>query len=64
MQRLIALITLGSLPVDIGVQAEENRTETLDSTPTTEPGYSADTRARLENDLEIPRALTEIAPAR
>lgn len=44
--------------------AEENISETLIGTPIAEPGWSAETKARLEKDLEIARAVMEIAPER
>lgn len=47
-----------------GVAAEENVSESLIGTPITQPEWSADTLARLEKDLEIARAVMEIAPER
>ena len=47
-----------------GLPAEETVTETLIGTPITEPAWSAEIRARLEKDLEIARAVMEVAPER
>ena len=47
-----------------GLPAHETVTETLIGTPVTEPAWSAETRARLEKDLEIARAVMEVAPER
>ena len=44
--------------------AEPTVTETLIGTPITEPGWRAETKARLEKDLEIARAVMEVAPER
>ena len=44
--------------------ADENITETLIGTPITEPGWAVETKARLEKDLEIARAVLEVAPER
>ena len=44
--------------------AESSVTETLIGTPITEPGWRAETKARLEKDLEIARAIMEVAPER
>ncbi len=44
--------------------AEETVTETLIGTPISVPAWSEETRARLEKDLEIARAVMEIAPER
>ena len=44
--------------------SEETVTETLIGTPITEPAWSDETRARLEKDLEIARAVMQIAPER
>ena len=54
---LLAFAT-GDLPAD------ETVTETLIGTPITEPAFSPETRARLEKDLEIARAVMEVAPER
>jgi tetratricopeptide (TPR) repeat protein len=44
--------------------ADENVSETLIGTPITPPDWSAETRARLEKDLEIARAVMAVAPER
>lgn len=44
--------------------AEDTVTETLIGTPITEPAFSTATRARLEKDLEIARAVMTVAPER
>jgi tetratricopeptide (TPR) repeat protein len=44
--------------------AEETITETLIGTPVTEPAWQPETRARLEKDLEIARAVFAVAPER
>ena len=64
MRRLISLAILFFVTPTAGVLAEDTVTETLVGTPITEPGWSADTRARLEKDLEIARAVMEVAPER
>jgi len=63
MQRFVFL-TLLSLTMAGFALAGENVTETLIGTPITEPGWSDETRARLEKDLEIARAVMETAPER
>ena len=55
------LFVLLTIPVAF---ADDNITETLIGTPITEPGWSPETKARLEKDLEIARAVLEIAPER
>ena len=62
MRRLTLLLAIGL--VAGGVTAEETVTETLIGTPVTEPAWRPETRARLEKDLEIARAVMEIAPER
>ena len=62
MHRRLSLLVLLLCPFLAG--AEENVTETLIGTPITEPAWSETTRARLEKDLEIARAVMEIAPER
>ena len=64
MKRRISLTLLLVLLASIGTRAEDNITETLIGTPIKEPGWSAETRARLIKDLEIARAVMEIAPER
>ncbi|MGI9260552.1 MAG: hypothetical protein ACR2QR_00880, partial [Woeseiaceae bacterium] len=64
MKRRISLTLLLFLLASVGAGAEDNITETLIGTPITEPGWSAATKARLEKDLEIARAVMEIAPER
>jgi tetratricopeptide (TPR) repeat protein len=64
MQRLIFIAFLFFGVMTSSVSAEENVTETLIGTAITEPGWSAETRARLEKDLEIARAVMEVAPER
>ncbi len=44
--------------------AEDNVSETLIGTPIAEPDWSAETKARLEKDLEIARAVMELVPER
>lgn len=63
MRRILSLAILLAMTVS-GVIAGENVTETLIGTPVTEPGWSDETRARLEKDLEIARAVMEVAPER
>ena len=46
------------------VHGEETVTETLIGTPITAPAWSDETRARLEKDLEIARAVMQVAPER
>jgi len=58
---LLALLLSATLP---GAKAEDTVTETLIGTPITEPAWSAATRARLEKDLEIARAVMAVAPER
>ena len=55
------LLLLLTLPAAF---ADDNITETLIGTPITEPGWSPETKARLEKDLEIARAVLEVAPER
>jgi tetratricopeptide (TPR) repeat protein len=62
MRRLTLLLAIGL--VAGGVTAEETVTETLIGTPVTEPAWRPETRARLEKDLDIARAVMEIAPER
>jgi tetratricopeptide (TPR) repeat protein len=62
MRRLTLLLAIGL--VAGGVTAEETVTETLIGTPVTEPAWRPETRARLEKDLEIARAVMAIAPER
>jgi tetratricopeptide (TPR) repeat protein len=62
MRRLILPIFL-FLMVNAAT-AEETVTETLIGTPITEPAWRPATRARLEQDLEIARAVMELAPER
>lgn len=62
MRRLTLLLAIGL--VAGGVTAEETVTETLIGTPVIEPAWRPETRARLEKDLEIARAVMEIAPER
>jgi tetratricopeptide (TPR) repeat protein len=62
MRRLTLLLAIGL--VAGGVTAEETVTETLIGTPVTEPAWRPETRARLEKDLEIARAVMEVAPER
>jgi len=50
--------------IAVGAVAEQTVTETLIGTPVTEPDWSSETRARLEKDLEIARALMDVAPER
>lgn len=64
MKRRISLTLLLFLIIATSARAEENVTETLVGTPITEPGWSAETKARLEKDLEIARAVMDIAPER
>ncbi|MDH3441514.1 MAG: hypothetical protein OEM63_12225, partial [Gammaproteobacteria bacterium] len=64
MRRFLTLALFLSLVVSGGAPADENITETLIGTPITEPAWSPDTRARLEKDLEIARAVMEVAPER
>ena len=64
MRRLISLAICFCVTSTAGVFAEETVKETLIGTPITEPGWSAATRARLEKDLEIARAVMEVAPER
>lgn len=64
MRRLISLAILFCVTTSGGAMAEETVTETLIGTPITEPAWSAATRARLEKDLEIARAVMEVAPER
>ena len=63
MRRLIYLVLLPGLAAGVAL-ADETVTETLIGTPITEPAWSAETRARLEKDLEIARAVMEVAPER
>ena len=64
MQRLIFLGMWLALTGTPDAAAEETVTETLIGTPITEPGWSATTRATLEKDLEIARAVMAVAPER
>lgn len=64
MRAAIAITALMSFaPVDT-VHAEETVTESLVGTPLTEPAWSDTTRARLEKDLEIAKAVMAVAPER
>lgn len=63
MRRLVTLCFVLAASSGIAL-AEQNISETLIGTPITEPGWSAETKARLEKDLEIARAVMEIAPER
>ncbi len=60
----LALSTLLLVALVTGARAEETIAETLIGTPVSEPAWSADTRARLEKDLEIARAVVAVAPER
>jgi hypothetical protein len=65
MQRLFFYATILSLTICVGgVSAHETVLETLIGTPITEPEWSDKFRERLETDLEIARAVMEIAPER
>jgi tetratricopeptide (TPR) repeat protein len=64
MRRLLLLAMLASFILPHGASAEDTVTETLIGTPITEPAWRPETRARLEKDLEIARAVMEIAPER
>jgi len=64
MRRLISLAIVLSATLTAGVLAEETVTQTLIGTPITEPAWSAEVRARLEQDLQIARAVMEVAPER
>jgi len=65
MRRLFFLTAVLSLTIGAGdALADETIRETLIGTPVTEPAWSDATRARLEKDLEIARAVIEIAPER
>jgi tetratricopeptide (TPR) repeat protein len=64
MRRLISLAILLLVAANGGAIAEESVTETLIGTPITEPGWSLETRARLEKDLDIATAVMAVAPER
>jgi len=64
MRRLFPLAIMLALAPAAGVLAEVTVTATLIGTPVTEPPWSAATKARLEKDLEIARAVMEAAPER
>jgi tetratricopeptide (TPR) repeat protein len=61
---MISLAVLFCVTATVGVIAEETITESLIGTPITEPAWSSETRARLEKDLEIARAVMAVAPER
>lgn len=58
------LVILASLAMTATAAGDETRRETLIGTPISEPAWSPETRARLEKDLEIARAVIAIAPER
>jgi tetratricopeptide (TPR) repeat protein len=62
MRRLLVLIILVSMAG--AAIAEETVRETLIGTPVTQPVWRPETRARLEQDLEIARAVMAVAPER
>lgn len=65
MQRLFFYVTILSLTICVGgISAHETVLETLIGTPIMEPEWSDNFRKRLETDLEIARAVMEIAPER
>ncbi len=64
MYRRIAPIFLALLLTSAPIHADPNITQTLIGTPITEPAWSSTTRARLEKDLEIARAVMRVAPER
>ena len=64
MRQLSILILVLVATSSSSLFAEENVSETLIGTPITEPGWSAETKTRLVKDLEIARAVMEIAPER
>jgi len=63
MRQLVFLATLYLFWADAAL-AEETVTETLIGTPITAPAWGAETRARLEKDLQIARAVIAVAPER
>jgi tetratricopeptide (TPR) repeat protein len=63
MRQLVFLATLGLVWAGAAL-AEDTVTETLIGTPITAPAWSTETRARLEKDLEIARAVMAVAPER
>ena len=58
------ILFLAAFFFSVGAHAAESVTETLIGTPITEPGWSENTRIRLEIDLEIAKAVMEVAPER
>ncbi len=64
MRRPVISCLLAGALVVTGVSADDTVTETLIGTPVSVPAWSADTRARLEKDLEIAEAVMAIAPER
>ena len=64
MRRPVISCLLAGALVVTGVSADDTVTETLIGTPVSVPAWSAETRARLEKDLEIAEAVMAIAPER
>lgn len=62
MRRFLISVVLVSMAAT--ATAEETVTETLIGTPVSEPEWRPATRARLEKDLEIARAVMTVAPER
>lgn len=64
MRRPVISCLLAGALVVTGAFADDTVTETLIGTPITVPAWSAETRARLEKDLEIAEAVMAVAPER
>ena len=58
------LAILGLLALAAAATGEETLRETLIGTPIADPAWSEETRARLEQDLEIAQAVMAVAPGR